>query len=106
MVNNSSIPKHVPFLTGADRMISEEQFICERQPSSDANKTLINGLKQFKTKYEEHLNTVKSDREKLTLSNTYDLIKSINKIPMVKIQLDAISQYHQRLVENNQRVVH
>jgi histone H3/H4 len=52
------------------------------------------------------MNTIKSTREDLTLSNIYELIKSVNAIPMVRIQVDAIKKYQQLLVENNQRVVH
>jgi hypothetical protein len=94
-----------PFLTDIDRMISEEQFICESQPSSDANKRLIDQLKQFKMKYEEHLNTMKLGREVWTLSKIYDLIKLLKEITTVRIQLDAITQYQQRLVKNKERVV-
>jgi hypothetical protein len=71
-------------------MINEEQFICDRQTSTDSNEILIEKLKKLRTKYAEHLNTMKSDNEDLTLSNIYHLIKSVDKIPMVKIQLDAI----------------
>jgi hypothetical protein len=95
-----------PFLTGIERMINEEQFICNTQKTSnEANALLIDGLKQFKTKYQEYLNTIKSDKNNLTLSNIYDLIESVNRIPMVKIQLNAIREYQQRLVDNNQRAV-
>ena len=94
-----------PFLTDVDRMISEEQFICESQPSSDANKRLIDQLKQFKTKYEEHLNTMKQGSDMWTLSKIYDLIKLLKEILSVRIQLDVISQYQQRLVKNKERVV-
>jgi hypothetical protein len=94
-----------PFLTGIDRMIEEEQFICHTQTSNNANGLLIDGLKQFKTKYQEHLNTIKLDKNNPILSNIYDLIESMNRIHMVKIQLNAIREYQQHLVDNNQRAV-
>jgi hypothetical protein len=90
LTNNSSSIREDPFLHGLDRMINEEQFICDRQTSTDSNEILIEKLKKLRTKYAEHLNTMKSDNEDLTLSNIYHLIKSVDKIPMVKIQLDAI----------------
>jgi hypothetical protein len=105
LMNNSSSIQEDPFLNGLDRMVNEEQLICDRQTSTDLNKVLFERLKQLRTKYAEHLNTMKSDNEDLTLSNIYHLIKSADKIPMVKIQLDAIRDYHELLVENNQRVV-
>ena len=105
-MKTSRIPLDDPFLAGIDRMNNEEQFICNAQTPNTANILLIDGLKQFKTKYTEHLNTIKSNRKDLTLSNIYNLIKSVQEISMVEIQLNAITGYQQLMVDNNQRAVH
>ena len=103
---NSSTTPNDPFLTDAERMMNEEQFICETQTSSELNKMLIDGLKQFKVKYEEHLNDMKSNREQLTLSKIYDLINWVDEVPVVKIQVDAIRDYQQHFVEKNQHDIY
>ena len=83
-------------------MIREEEIICEKQQSTDINRRLIKGLNQLKTRYEEHLHTITSNREDLSLSKIYDLIESVSDKSMVKIQLDAIRKHQQLLVEKNE----
>jgi len=97
-----------PFLTGIKRMINEEMFICEiqEQKSNDLNQELIIELERIRKYYERKANVSESDRQNLTLPNIYDLIKSMNEIPTVNVQLDAIRKYHQHLLESNQRIVH
>ena len=85
------------------RMINEEKFICQTQTSIDGNKLLIDGMEQFKRKYEGYQNTLRTNKEELPLSRIYGLIKAVNEIHMVEIQLDAIRNYQQVLIENKQR---
>jgi uncharacterized protein YfkK (UPF0435 family) len=94
------------FLTGINRMINEEENICEAQKSDNLNQALVKGLEQLKTKYEEHLKAIKPDKENIDLSDIYKLIKAVNEIPMVTVQLVAIRKYHQKLLKSNEHIVH
>ena len=94
-----------PFLDGINRMKREEKSICRSQASSDFNQRLLVELETTKTRYEEHLNKTNSNNEDMTLSNVYELIKSVSDISMVKVQLDAIRKHQQHLVQKNEHVV-
>jgi hypothetical protein len=87
------------FASSMMRMLAEEKFICETQTLNDGNKLLIDGMEQFKRKYEGYQNTLRTSREELTLSGMYDLIRAVNEIPMLETQLNAIINYQQALVE-------
>lgn len=93
------------FLNGINTMIRQEKSILKIHNSSDFNEKLMTELKRLKTNYKEHLDTIRSNKEDSTLSEIYGLIKSVNNISMVKIQLDVIRQYQQILVKNSQYVV-
>jgi hypothetical protein len=84
-------------------MIQEEENICHTHESSSLNKRLFKGMEELKTKYDEQLNTIKSNRENFVLTKIYDLMESVSDKSMVKIQLDAVRRHQQLLVENNQR---
>ena len=96
-------PTDDPCLTGLERMINEEKFICNTQTPNELNKKLLKKLEHRKRSYEEHLNEINTSREDLTLLSIYDLIKLVHQIPMVKIQLHAIRKYQECLLESNQR---
>ena len=95
-----------PFLDEVDRMILEEQSICDTQTPSRVNNQLIDGLNRFKTDYQNQLETIKANRENLSLTSVYDLLDSLERISMVKIQLDAIHLHREHFVDRNQRVAH
>lgn len=93
-----------PLLSGLNRMIKEEDFISQRQTNSIFNQHLIEKLKAFKELYEQQLHNTYSDKEPEILSYIYKLIISLNSIPMVKIQLDAIKTYRQYFLSSNEQV--
>jgi hypothetical protein len=92
-----------PFLLGLVRMIQEEQFICQRHNQKTFNQQLAHELKVFKNEYERLLNETYSGKETEMLSNIYELIMLVNKIPMVKKQIDAIKTYQELFLTSNER---
>ena len=95
-----------PFLDGIDRMIREERSICNTQTPNHTNNQLIDVLNRFKTNYQNQLETIKANRENLPLTSVYDLFDSLERISMVKTQMDAIRVYQEHFVDSNQRVAH
>jgi hypothetical protein len=105
LVKTSESQQSDPFLDGIERMINEENFICQIQNPNDFNQDLVIQLEKLKKNYQKKANATELDKQTPILSSIYDLIKSTNEIPMVKVQVNAIRKYHQHLLESNQRIV-
>ncbi|CAF4370983.1 unnamed protein product, partial [Rotaria sp. Silwood2] len=105
LMKTSEIQQNDPFLFGIDRIINEEDFICQKETSSDFNRELIGQLKQLKMNYEHQVKTIELNENSTTLSHIYQLINRMNTVPMITIQLDAIKNYHEILLKNNEHDV-
>ena len=102
LMKNWSIERNDPFLFGINRMIDEEEFLCQTEASHELNRRLINQLKKLKSHYEEELNIVSLNKATRSLPQIYELMQCVNEVPMVKVQFDAIKKYRQTLVKSNQ----
>ncbi|CAF4542284.1 unnamed protein product, partial [Rotaria socialis] len=86
-----------------DRMIDEENVISQGETPRDLNKKLMEKLKQLKTNYQKQKNQTERNQSISDLAEIYNLLNLLKGIPMVNIQLDAIKNYQQTLLESNQR---
>lgn len=101
-MNNSPTTQIDRFLDEINRMIDQEDTICKTQTLNDLNKKLLNHLKRFGTKYQDDLNGMTLNNATIDLSTVYDLIESLHKLPIIKVQMDAIEKYKTQFIENNQ----
>ncbi|CAF1258204.1 unnamed protein product [Rotaria magnacalcarata] len=92
-----------PFVSEIDRMIDEENVISQGETTRDLNKKLMDKLKQLKTYYQKQKNQTERNQSTSNLAEIYNLLNVLNGIPMVSIQLEAIKNYQQTLLESNQR---
>ena len=92
-----------PFSSGLDRIIDEEEFICQKHDQSILNRQLVDALKVLKNEYVQVFEKSSYDVVNQTLSTIYKLIASVNEIPMIKKQTDAIKAYQQHIVTSNER---
>jgi len=101
----TSAKKDDPFLSGFNRMINEEESICQQQQQNQCtfNKQLIIELQELVKNYEQLFHKTQLNTDKEILSKIYELIISINNIPMIKEQIDAIKIYQYFLLTSNER---
>ncbi|CAF1306272.1 unnamed protein product [Rotaria sp. Silwood1] len=81
-----------PFLFNLNRIINEENFICNNISSHHFNLLLYNQLRLLKQDYEKQMNNIIEKRvqnESSVIENINDSIAYLKQIPMIKIQLDA-----------------
>ncbi|CAF4272672.1 unnamed protein product [Rotaria sp. Silwood2] len=95
LITTTQTKQDDPFLLGLIRMIKEEQYICQNYDQNNFNSQLVDKLIILKREYEQQFNQAYSNDENQMLSNVYELIISVNQIPMVKEQLDAIKNYQE-----------
>lgn len=91
-----------PFLHGMNRMINQEDFIYQTDKSRDLNIALVERLKRVKSIYEEKVNTRASNEYTQSLKTIYHLLKLVNEIPLVKVQLEAIISYHAIVLKSSE----
>ena len=84
---------HDVFVCGINRMIDEEKFL-----SRDPNSLLLDGLEQFKSSYEKQMNDLKTMKPPLKVSDVYDLMKQLNDISTVQLQVNTIKIYQRVLL--------
>jgi hypothetical protein len=83
-------------------MVEEENTIGIKQNQSTFNEQLAVELKTLSKEYQHQFNKMQSDGKNEALSNIYDLIISINDIPMLKEQVDAITKYQELLLKSKE----
>jgi hypothetical protein len=95
--------KDDPFLSGFIRMINEEESICQQQQNQNHfNKQLAIELRVLLNDYKQLFPETHLDGENEQLSKIYELITSVNEIPMMKEQINAIRKYQHLLLTSNQ----
>jgi ribosomal protein S20 len=83
-------------------MVEEENTIGISQNQNNVNQQLTTHLKTLSKEYQHQFNKMQSDGKNEALSNIYDLIISINDIPMLKEQVDAITKYQELLLKSKE----
>jgi hypothetical protein len=84
-------------------MFEEEGTIYQKYKGSNFNQQLVEELEKLKKEYEMFFNTVDWENNNEALPTLYDLIESVNKIGMVKEQMNAIQEYQQQLLTSNEQ---
>ena len=84
-------------------MFEEESTIYQRHKGSSFNQQLVEELEKLKNEYQIFFNTVDWKNNNEALPTLYDLIESINKIGMVKEQMNAIQEYQQQILTSNEQ---
>lgn len=93
-----------PVFSTLTRMIREEESISQKQESSDCNKKLAANLRLFEEEYEQLINAACGQTTDDSLSEISESLRSIiDRVPMVKIQIDAIKNYQQHFILSNDR---
>ncbi|CAF2518840.1 unnamed protein product [Rotaria sp. Silwood2] len=82
LITTTQTKQDDPFLLGLIRMIKEEQYICQNYDQNNFNSQLVDKLIILKREYEQQFNQAYSNDENQMLSNVYELIMSVNQIPM------------------------
>ncbi|CAF3092610.1 unnamed protein product [Rotaria sp. Silwood2] len=82
LITTTQTKQEDPFLLGLVRMIKEEQYICQNYDQNNFNSQLVDKLTILKREYEQQFNQAYSNDENQMLSNVYELIISVNQIPM------------------------
>lgn len=83
-----------------NRILNEEEFICQKYNESIFNKQLTSQLRILINDYKQLFHQIHFDS---ILSNIYESIRLINEIPMIKEQINAIREYQQYLLTSNER---
>ena len=92
-----------PFFGGLTRMIREEEFSSQRHKSSRCNQRLTADLKALRSEYEQQINNTCSSTTNESLSSIYELILSLQGIPTIRKQIDAIKAYQRLFLSSNER---
>jgi hypothetical protein len=79
-----------PFELGLTRMIIQENELCHNRDSSYLNSQLTKKLMELQAKYNHNINRIKSNPERISLPQIYDLMKTICEFPMVETQMNAV----------------
>lgn len=81
------------FQNGLTQMIIQE---------NDLNSQLTKELIKLQEIYEQNINRMKSNLEQIPLTHIYDLMNSISKIPMIKIQMDVIQRGREIMMKQHE----
>ena len=91
-----------PVSSSLTRMIREEQSISHKQESSQCNQRLTAHLRSFQDEYEQLINATCGQATDEPLSEIFESLRSIiDRVPMVKVQIDAIKNYQQHFITSN-----
>jgi len=99
LMHTAAIPKDDLFLTGLQRMLAEEKYICVQKKSNDLNMQLSEELEKLMHKYTYRLHEVKQNEKCTQLSFIYNLIKIIRDVPEVHIQLATVKRGQEYMME-------
>lgn len=85
------------FMIGFERMIKEEEDICENKTSSQLNEKLLKYLKQEKKKYEEIRKDLLGNKD-ISLSHIYSKIRDIRNYPEIQSQMIAVEDWRKFMI--------
>ncbi|CAF0935594.1 unnamed protein product [Didymodactylos carnosus] len=97
LMRDISTPRTDPFLFGINRMIDEENYICENKDSSDLNSKLHDDLEKFRDGYLLNMN-VTSYWKPPILSDVCDCIEHVRALPMVREQMEVVKKMQEVFV--------
>ncbi|CAF3412094.1 unnamed protein product [Rotaria socialis] len=86
-------------------MIDEEQYICRSYDLVNFNQQLIRKLKQLQREYEQQFNRTVQNEENQIRPHVYQLVTSVNEIPMIRTQIDAIKKYQEGIFKSHENKV-
>ena len=86
-------------------MIKEEQFICRRYSQTPCNKQLADNLKVMKNEYESSKKAYSCSKNEPLPDIYKSSILSVDEIPMVKKQIDAVKTYQEHCLNVNEQNV-
>jgi GTP-binding protein EngB required for normal cell division len=90
-----------PFWMGLVRMITEENYLAQSQ-GSELNSRLSDKLKNLKSQYDQLIGYIKPNQEHGTLQIIYDWIDTVCEYPMVQVQMVAVKQTQQNMMEQSE----
>ena len=88
-----------PFLVGIVQMIAEENDFCQAYKSNNLNLELVRKLNELMDVYQRHLDRMELNQKHGNLYNIYQLIQTVNEVPMVKVQMDALKKSQKILMK-------
>lgn len=84
-------------------MVEEETNICEQYRETNHNRDLVNLLNASLEEYGKLFEQTHLNKDDELLSTMYELIQSLNEIPMINEQMYAIRKYQQLALKSNER---
>ncbi|CAF3528272.1 unnamed protein product [Rotaria sp. Silwood1] len=95
-----------PFALMLEHFLEEERQICEvSNINHNINKRMLQTLHSIKQKRTENRQKLVGLKEKLSLSQLYELINQLKSIPDVKNQINSIKKSRQLKMQANERRV-
>jgi hypothetical protein len=91
-----------PFLSGLNRMLNEEETICEKADERILNELLAIRLTPLIKDYQQSFNQTQYDS---VLPNIYESIRLVNEIPMINEQINAIQDYQQYILKSSEHII-
>ncbi|CAM4865629.1 unnamed protein product [Rotaria socialis] len=88
-----------PFLSGLERIIDEENKLCESQTSNHLNVKQVKNLIEIQCIYEKRMKDLLSNQQLTDLSNIDTRIATIRKYPMIEKQLEIMKQTQEMMTE-------
>ncbi|CAF4070584.1 unnamed protein product [Rotaria magnacalcarata] len=99
LVHITHSSKTNPFLSGLERIIDEENKLCESQTSNHLNVKQVKNLIEIQCIYEKRMKDVSSNQQLTDLSNIDKRIATIRKYPMIEKQLEIMKQTQEMMTE-------
>ncbi|CAF1501154.1 unnamed protein product [Rotaria magnacalcarata] len=99
LVHITHSSKTNPFLSGLERIIDEENKLCESQTSNHLNVKQVKNLIEIQCIYEKRMKDVSSNQQLTDLSNIDKRIGTIRKYPMIEKQLEIMKQTQEMMTE-------
>ena len=100
-VNNN--PESDPVLSELEKIINEEESICVKRTSALFNPILVGELQSVKQRYQQLIVDMFNKKERpASLSTINKSIESINRIDMIKSQMDVIRKWQILMFKHNE----
>ena len=105
LLGTSEFSKNDLFLTGIEKMIKEEDDICQTKPPCPQNESLLLSLHELKKSYLTAKEKLLVQQPNTDLSKVYDKMEEVNRHPMIESQVAAAKQWYQFMVTQYEREV-
>ena len=105
LLGTSEFSKNDLFLTGIEKMIKEEDDICQTKPPCPQNESLLLSLHELKKNYLTAKEKLLVQQPNTDLSKIYDKMEKVNRHPMIESQVAAAKQWYQFMVTQYEREV-